>query len=213
MKKTSTVRVSDRASERESASSRYQAEVVALPSPESDEEAFGRRLALERKRSERSNRPFMLMLMYFDDISAGVNGNDDPRGKIFSCLASCIRDTDVLGWHRHGSVIGIIFTDLCVSDNGTVSKRITERIRSKLALCFGPEEMGTIDLYFHVFPEKLGSDELSDHLNLYPEVVVRKTSPDCTLRLSISRVRSALSRLLPRKGYMPGVALCRGRTS
>jgi hypothetical protein len=111
----------------------------------------------------------MLMLLSLDGVPADKNGND-PRRKILSCLASCKRDIDVLGWRRSGSDIGIIFTEISNSSNGTVSERIMERIRSNLASCLEPGRVGKIDISFHLFPEKLGADGLSNHLTLYPDI-------------------------------------------
>ena len=169
MKETSTTTVLLFPSKRESLSSEYQAEVDALPSLEYDEEAFNRILALERKRSERSKRPFMLMLLSLDRVPDGENGND-PRRKILSCLASCKRDIDVLGWYRSGSVIGIIFTEIGTSSNGTVSECITDRIRSSLASNLDPGEIEKIDISFYLFPEKPGPDGSSTQLTLYPDI-------------------------------------------
>ncbi len=156
-------------STRKSIFSECRAEVDALPSLEYEEEAFNRILALERKRCERSRRPFMLMLLSLDSVPAGGNGND-PRRKILSSLASCKRDIDVLGWYRSGSVIGIIFAEICTSSNGTVSERIMERIRSNLASSLEPGGIGKIDISLHLFPEKLGSDGSSTNLTLYPDI-------------------------------------------
>ena len=110
------------------------------------------------------------MLISFDGVPAGLNGND-PRKKVFSCLASCKRATDFLGWYKSGSVIGIVFTDICISDIGTASERITERIESKLASIVELGYIEKINISFHVFPERLESDALSTHFTLYPDVM------------------------------------------
>ncbi len=197
MKETSTTTVPDLASTGEGISSEGQTEIDALPSlragaaeggvgggaaesgcgpaVEYDEDAFNRILALERKRSERSKRPFMLMLLSLDRVPAGEIGNN-PRGKIVSCLASCKRDIDILGWYRSGSVIGIIFTEICDSINGTVSECITERIKASLASNLEPGEIEKIDISFHLFPEKLGPDGSSTQLTLYPDIKRNRNS-------------------------------------
>ena len=143
--------------------------VDSLPSLEYDEEAFNRILALERKRSERSKRPFMLMLLSLDRVPAAETGSD-PRAKILSSLASCKRDIDVLGWYKSGSIVGIIFTEICESCNENVPESITDRIRTNLAANLGPDEVGKIDVSIYHFPEKLGSEGSSTKLTLYPDV-------------------------------------------
>lgn len=168
MKKTLAARVLDFTSNGESIFAWHQAEVAVLPELEIDDRAFNRSLALERKRSERSKRPFMLMLISVDSIVPGMNGID-PRRKIFSCLRCCKRDTDVMGWYRSGSVVGIIFTDICTSDNGTVCEFIGKRIRSKLASVFDPDDIEKIGISFDIFPEKAGFEDLSTNFSLCRE--------------------------------------------
>ncbi|MGA2403209.1 MAG: sugar transferase [Syntrophobacteraceae bacterium] len=169
MEETSTTTVLLFPSKRESLSSEYQAEVDALPSLEYDEEAFNKVLALERKRSERSKRPFMLMLLSLARVPECEIGNG-PRRKILSCLASCKRDIDVLGWYRSGSVIGIIFTEIGTSSDGTVSACITDRIRSSLASNLDPGEIEKIDISFYLYPEKPGPDGSLTQMTLYPDI-------------------------------------------
>ncbi len=182
MEETPTKRVLLFPSNPESLSSECQAEVDALPSLEYDEEAFNRILALERKRSERSKRPFMLMLLSLAWLPDCETGND-PRRKILSCLASCKRDIDVLGWHRSGSVIGIIFTEIGMSSNGTVSASITDRIRSSLTSTLDPGEIEKIDISFYLFPEKAGHEGSLTQMTLYPDVKQNHNSQKKTLFL------------------------------
>jgi hypothetical protein len=129
-------------------------EVDALPSLEYNEEVFNRILLLERKRSERSKRPFILMLLSLDRVPDGEIGSS-LRTKILACLASTKRDIDVLGWYRSGSVAGMIFTEIGKSNEGSVSENITERIRSNLALNLEPDQIEKIDITIYVFPENL----------------------------------------------------------
>jgi len=148
---------------------RYKLEIDELPTLEYDEDAFNRILALERKRSERSKRPFMLLLLSLNRVPADENGNDS-RAKILTSLSESKRDTDVLGWYRSGSVIGIIFTEICKSCNGAASESVTVRIGSHLALYVEPEIIEKIEVSFYHFPEKLKSDGSSTQLTLYPEI-------------------------------------------
>ena len=74
------------------------------------EEVFEHLLVRERKRSERSNRPFILLL-----LSAG--GSLDPvssrTGKaIIEALLAGTRATDILGWAESPTMIGVIFPEI-----------------------------------------------------------------------------------------------------
>src|SRR5713226_6611484 len=65
-----------------------------------NEEAFQYFLEIERKRSEISNRPFLLMLIEFNRHPAGINPEIDlvTSGTLFSILGRCLRETDFIGW-------------------------------------------------------------------------------------------------------------------
>ncbi len=67
-----------------------------------DEETFRGMIAIERKRTERSKAPFLLMLLEaVNDESA--NKNRSTLRKVISALLSSSRDTDLIGWYQEGS--------------------------------------------------------------------------------------------------------------
>ncbi|MBT8490479.1 MAG: hypothetical protein KJN62_05485, partial [Deltaproteobacteria bacterium] len=72
-----------------------------------DERVFTEILRLERKRSERSGRPFLLMLIDVRRIIHSKKGKD-----VFETIVSQLnlhtRETDIKGWQTYKSVIGII---------------------------------------------------------------------------------------------------------
>lgn len=142
--------------------------------PEYDEEAFNRTLELERKRSERSKRSFMLMLLSLDGICEGENGG--IGAKVFSCLASTKRDIDVMGWYRQDSVAGIIFTEISSTNDWSVCESIGKRIKANLALRLEADEVRKSRISFYSFPEKAGQRLSSARLTLYPDIRNRLNS-------------------------------------
>ncbi len=142
---------------------------------ECGEEAFNRILELERKRSERSKRPFMLMLLSLEGIPGGEEG-DSVRAKIFSCLEAAKRDIDVLGWYRYDSIAGIIFTELSGAGDGAISETIVKRVRSNFAGSLGADEIKKIVINIYFFPEKIEPEGWSDRLTLYPDIKNRLRS-------------------------------------
>ncbi len=71
-----------------------------------NEEAFQRMIAIERKRTERSRKPFLLML-----LDAGDHAHSSKAlTSIVPVLLSTTRETDVVGWYKDGSMVGVIFT-------------------------------------------------------------------------------------------------------
>src|SRR5688572_33440907 len=68
-----------------------------------EESLFKRLLCLERRRTERSGHPFVLMLLNIEGLSDGT----DPRqiSRIGATISSATRDTDVTGWYKTYSTI------------------------------------------------------------------------------------------------------------
>src|ERR1700740_2952743 len=68
------------------------------------ESVFLPMLAQERKRSERSGKPFILLLLNGNDIYLGDKGNE-VVSRIANATRSATRETDVLGWYEAGEVL------------------------------------------------------------------------------------------------------------
>jgi hypothetical protein len=116
-------------------------------------EGFRRTIAIERKRSERSRKPFMLLLLDMgDDLPSEKNGR--ILGKILSALSASTRDTDVTGWYSNNCVVGVMFTEIAnergASTPSTVITRITQTLEGNLTL----EQFNEVRVSFHVFPEE-----------------------------------------------------------
>ena len=115
-----------------------------------EEPQFNEMLKLEKKRSQRSMRPLMLMRF---DISGLMEPNPaDVRRKLQQALASGIRETDVRGWYKRGAVAGIVFTEL-QSAAPHVRDILIRRVMARLADQIGPSVLFKIKVTFHMFPE------------------------------------------------------------
>src|ERR1700761_5452607 len=75
------------------------------------EDAFKRMIAIERKRTERSREPFLLMLLESGTVPNGA-GADKTLAGILVAMQSSTRETDVVGWYKDGSTVGVLFTGL-----------------------------------------------------------------------------------------------------
>ena len=140
------------------------------------EEAFRRMIAVERKRSERSQRPFVLLL-----IDTGRSQPGDKQGRvlldILSALQGATRETDVTGWYTTGSVVGVMFTEI-VLDNNAVLSTILSRIGAVLREGLDTDQFSRIKFSFHVFPDDWDSQDLERPSNptLYPDLEKREKS-------------------------------------
>ena len=118
------------------------------------QQLFLRMLYLERKRTERSGRPFVLMLL--ESTRLLRSGNEGGFYKVFSALANSTRDTDPKGWYQEHSTIGVIFTELGpVADGATVTSALLSKVTAALSNNLSIGEINEIHLSFRVFPESL----------------------------------------------------------
>src|SRR5262245_59248388 len=134
-----------------------------------DVESFTRILCLERKRTDRSQRPFLLLLLEF---RIGLRNRQRWQRSlvknIIQSLQSCARQTDMIGWYKHNTVIGVIFTELR-HDEPPISK-ILERVNTALHAGLTPEQMDAVTLSIHVYPHQdPGPLDASTNVKLYPE--------------------------------------------
>lgn len=141
-----------------------------------DEADFNEILSLERKRSRRSLRPLMLMRL---DLS-GVRepSGDDVRRKLVRALASGIRDTDVRGWCKRDSIVGIVFTEL-KSAASDVREVLFSRVMAKLAGHIDPGVLFTIRFNFNIiYPEDGENSHACDRFDMdcYKKDVAEKSA-------------------------------------
>lgn len=104
-----------------------------------DEAYFNEFLALEKKRCQRFKNSMPLMLV---DLSAFTDVSERQRiaKSIMDTLSHVTRDTDIKGWHIHGLVVGIIFTETACEEAtsqyvlGQVANRCLEHLLSHLGV-------------------------------------------------------------------------------
>jgi lipopolysaccharide/colanic/teichoic acid biosynthesis glycosyltransferase len=145
------------------------------------EETFHRKIAQERKRSERSQRPFVLLL-----IDAGANRPAEAQGRLLlnllPALQGATRETDVTGWYRENAVIGIMFTEVAL-ENDAVLSTILARIDAVVRNQLDKKEFTQVNFSFHVYPDDWNSDDSGRPSNptLYPDLEKRQSSNRATL--------------------------------
>lgn len=151
------------------------------------EEPFRRRIAIERKRTERSREPFLLMLLEAGSAQTGDTLDKTLNG-IVSAMQSSTRETDVVGWYKDRSTVGVIFTGLVVSDKNSVLSTILGRVSAALQQEVTLERFNQITFSFHFFPDDWDGDSSgrpSDPI-LYPDLFI--PSSDQRVLLRVKRV-------------------------
>ncbi|HZC22906.1 MAG TPA: hypothetical protein VE866_06170, partial [Candidatus Binatia bacterium] len=114
-----------------------------------DEVAFRKVISLERRRTERSRKPFVLMLL---DLSSSPDTLD--HSQLRQALSASVRETDMVGWHKTNSVYGVIFTEINLDDRGVMIDSMTSRMDEVLHIYLGLEQLKQIRVSFHVYPEE-----------------------------------------------------------
>jgi len=141
------------------------------------EEAFQRMIAIERKRTERSCKPFLLMLLDTGSSHSGPNNGKAFRKVVLTLLAST-RETDVTGWYKDSTIVGVMFTELVLDEKksilSTMLKRVTSALRDNLTF----EQFNQISISFHLFPDDWENDlpEGPGNPTLYPDLFKRNYS-------------------------------------
>lgn len=121
------------------------------------EDAFMTMLCLERKRTARSQRRFVLMLLESSTLLKGGN-NVETFDKILYALSRSTRETDIRGWYKDGCILGVIFTEIGAAEGKSVASALLTKVTSALCSTLGIEHINEIRLSFHVFPEYSGED-------------------------------------------------------
>jgi lipopolysaccharide/colanic/teichoic acid biosynthesis glycosyltransferase len=136
------------------------------------EEAFRRMIAVERKRSERSKEPFLLMLV---EVGSHPESKENQRvlESMMAVLDSSSRDTDVVGWYKDHAVIGVMFTGLLVSDKSLILTTILTRVSNMLRHELTFEQFNQVSLSFHFYPDDWDHKQPGAPTNaaLYPDLV------------------------------------------
>ena len=143
-------------------------------SPLFSQELFAKLLCLERKRAERSRKPFALMLIdaskpFRTDRGTGV------YSRLLLALSASTRETDLWGWYKEGAVIGVIFTEIGSVDANSLRDTIMSKVQSALQTNLRHDQIEDILISFHVFPDDPGPHNGNGgppetRLHLYPDL-------------------------------------------
>jgi len=141
-----------------------------------EEAVFRKMIAIERKRTERSKSPFILML-----LEVANHQNLEKTRRALDCivealLASC-RDTDLVGWYKHGKIVGTMFTGLVMTDRNSILTAILGRVSATLRDELTFEQFSQVSITFHLFPDDWDSDKPGRPSNsaLYPDLENHET--------------------------------------
>jgi exopolysaccharide biosynthesis polyprenyl glycosylphosphotransferase len=164
------------------------------------EEAFKRLISVERKRTERSSKPFLLML-----LETGGHYTSEKNGhvlaNILSALLAATRETDVIGWYKNKATAGVMFTELEIDDKNSILSTMLTRVSNILQGTLTFEQFNKVSISFHFFPDTW------DH-----EVPQRPSDPtlypDLSRRENATRLISMTKRMIDIIGSLLIIVIC-----
>ena len=158
---------------------------------------FLRALCLERKRAERSRKPFVLMLL---EVTGPDAAHAPPLlNRLVPAVLRSVRETDVVGWHKERAVLGVIFAELGVSDKHAVLAALRTRMTAVLKSTVLAKELPRIAITFHCFPDDWRADAAGERIGtLYPDLVERDdaTRTSQAVKRAMDVLGSALALIL-----------------
>jgi lipopolysaccharide/colanic/teichoic acid biosynthesis glycosyltransferase len=160
-----------------------------------NERTFRRMIAIERKRTERSKEPFLLML-----LDAGSRAGSELPGLALDNMAASMlefsRETDLIGWYKERTTVGVMFTGLLVKDKNSILSTILSRVKSMLRDEVVFRQFNQVSISFHFFPDDWdhGSSGRPSNPALYPDL----TNPEKRKRslLVVKRIIDVVGSLL-----------------
>jgi len=164
------------------------------------EEQFRRMLCRERKRSERSRKHLLLMLV--DDGKGGVpqHKSDAFLKQVAIVLCSAIRETDLAGWFEADSVLGFIFTEFGDSDVSMAAKTIESKVVTELRNAFKASQLSHCQISFYAFPDEREGDGQARPVDpvLYPDLVEveKRKKVSLVIKRTIDLVGSTIAVIL-----------------
>jgi lipopolysaccharide/colanic/teichoic acid biosynthesis glycosyltransferase len=159
-----------------------------------DEEDFRRVIAVERKRTERSKAPFVLMLV---EIANQNSAKSAPALQtVMAALLASSRDTDVIGWYKGQTTIGALYTGLVSTEKSAILMTILTRATSTLREELSFEQFNLISISLHFYPDDWDENGPGRPSNpaLYPDISKQASSkqPLIVLKRAIDIVGSLI---------------------
>src|SRR6266481_793925 len=135
------------------------------------EETFQNMLTMERRRAERSRKPFVLMVI---EPAASIKAHENDRcmSQVISVLVKSTRETDLVGWYKKGTCLGLIFTEISLEFTTPITEILRTKVVNALENELGIKVDSKLVVSVHLFPENRGSntDEPAADMRLYPDI-------------------------------------------
>ena len=146
---------------------------------------------MERRRSERSGRPFLLIL-----LNAASIAEPDLRAAalaaILASLPARVRETDRLGWYTTASVLGLLFSEVEAGDSKLIQS-LVRKVSAAVSAAVPSPVAGSVQVTTHLFPQPAHEGAEGDDFSCYPELAQQRAE---------QRVKSVLKRAMDMAGSL-----------
>lgn len=143
---------------------------------------FSELLCLERRRAERSHKPFLLMLLDLRKVLLNSNSGSVIQN-VWESVCSASRETDIRGWYLQNAVLGIIFIEVKAEATVPVSDVIYAKVTSALSSRLETHELDRIDIRMYLQPDS--ASNWDDWSGLYRDL--REKDSDKRLHRVVKR--------------------------
>jgi lipopolysaccharide/colanic/teichoic acid biosynthesis glycosyltransferase len=160
----------------------------------------------ERQRSERSGNSLLLALIHLNGWQKeSCNGDNQSEKTLADCIHSRVRVTDTVGWYQDGITLGVILTDVRISNATNAQASIDMKLRQVVNASISPETAAHIPITYHLFPSDDVDSEQRDQM-FYPKSKVAMNRAACILKRCVD-VTGSLLGLLAVSPLLPLIAL------
>jgi len=139
------------------------------------QETFQALLTLERRRAERSRKPFVLMLLDSHAVHA-TGGSAAFAERLASVVSDATRETDLVGWYEKDMILAVIFTEISLEGKNPVTEVLHSKVLKALRENLDHKLAAKLIVTVHLFPEtwdKDRGDSVVD-IKLYPDLSRKK---------------------------------------
>jgi lipopolysaccharide/colanic/teichoic acid biosynthesis glycosyltransferase len=129
------------------------------------EELLCESIVRERNRTDRSGKPFLLLLL---DLKRTSREN---HAAILDSVSHCIREIDIVGWYEENGIFALIVVELPAGGENFILATIIERVTEVLRQTIPLKQASAISITCYSYPESARGCQTPE---LYPDLCHRE---------------------------------------
>ena len=142
---------------------------------------FQRMVSLERRRASRSQKSSLLLLFEMNE-GMGSNSRTAALKTILSAMRHVTRETDIAGWYKDHTVVGVMFTEITFDTQGAIPPGLINRLNETLRDRLTPAEFRHVSIKVHFLSEAESTPAVTEK---YAPVYSDVTAPHVAIASSL----------------------------